>query len=186
MRQRTARFPERLYLRAPLATAAGALLLAGCSVARPLEVLPTTAQFSELPASAIYLPPEPADGPASGFRTAFAGALQRAGVALDPQARLVADVSLAEGPAEIGIARLPAADQAGQQTVAWLAQPRDKRLLDKCPAQRLKAVASLFDRQTGERVMRSESVAVACTFSAADRQAAADALVADMLARRGS
>ena len=48
------------------------------------------------------------------------------------------------------------------------------------------AVASLFDRQTGERVFRSESVAVACTFSAADRQAAADALVADIIARRGS
>lgn len=186
MQQRAARVPDRFDPRAPLAAAACALLLAGCSVARPLEVLPTTAQFSEVSAFAVYLPPEQAEGPASGFRTEFAGALQRAGIALDPQARLVADVSMAEGPAEIGIARLPAAQQAGPQETGWLAQPRDKRLLDECPARRLKAVASLFDRQTGERVFRSESVAVACTFSAADRQAAADALVADIIARRGS
>lgn len=186
MQRRAARFADRYDPRAPLAIVAGAVLLAGCSVARPLEVVPTTARFSDVSAFAIYLPPEQADGPGTGFRTEFAGALARAGVAHDSQARLVADVSLAEGPAEIGVARLPDAKQADPLARAWLAQPRDKRLLDECPARRQKAVASLFDRQTGERVFRSESITVACTFSAADRKAAADALVADIVARRGS
>lgn len=132
----------------------------------------------------LSLPVGQPGSPSDSFRSHIADALKQAGISLDAQARLIADVSLSVAPAEMGVVSKPAQNAPAGREAQWLAAPRDKRLLDRCRAQRMKGVLSVFDRETGNLVFRSESTAMACSFSAEDQRAAADALIADLTASR--
>lgn len=164
--------------------ALSALCLSGCSVERPLRTAPTASTSEKLPLRSVALLTEPGSPAAERFRSDIAGSLTQAGIAIDLQARLVADVSMSIAPAEVGVVSKPAQSAPAGGTARWLAEPRDKRMLDRCRAQRMKGILSLFDRESGDLVFRSEATALACSFSAEDQRAAADALVADLTASK--
>ena len=130
-------------------------------------------------------PVEDRSGLQRQFATALSEALTGQGLGLSPEARLIADFSVAQSAASAGIVRGEGATGPDAVDEDWLTAPREKRRFDKCEAQRLKATLVLYNRTDGSVAYRGSGEAIECAFDEADLKQFAQALVVDALAPAG-
>jgi hypothetical protein len=162
--------------------ASALLTLAGCAVATPFA-LDSTGQG--VPARAVVA--LPAEAAAGSDQARLAAALQRAfsanAVSTAKDGRYLADFAVSLRDAAGGLTT--STEAVDEQAIDWQAHPRNRRLLDGCTAQRMRATLVLFDRQSGEMVYRGQGEATDCGFSDEAMDEVASALVADALGRFG-
>lgn len=161
----------------------GATALGACSVSEPLEVRSATNASDPQRSAITFAIAEEEAGTLRGrFALALIDAFAARGVAAQSEARLVADYSVSEGSAEIGIRRRSDPDSVLEEGEGWIDPPRNSRRFDRCKARELRGTLVLVDRQTGALVYRGTGTATECEFDDAALRALADGLVAESLA----
>jgi len=157
--------------------------LSACSVSSPLTIASSGAALAETRAIAIEEADE-ADTTRSQFADALASAFAQRAIAADPEARTLADFSLAMRDAEQGVLRGNGSEGANEGEDAeqdWIAAPRKARRFDECEAKQLRGTLVLLDRVTGTVVYRGSGEATECQFGEAQIADLAERLVADAL-----
>ncbi len=110
------------------------------------------------------------------FGKALTEAFRENDVQVSGDGQLIADFALAERNAQSGVAD-PAASSS--ENVIWTSQPRDRGLLDRCDARRVRATLVILDRASGEVTYRGVAEASDCAIDDEHITALARALVAD-------
>ena len=116
------------------------------------------------------------------FASALSAAFAQRGISLQDTATLVADYSVSQRSAELGIQHARDAQDASPGEAQWIDPPREPRRFDRCEAQELRGTLILVDRNSGEAVYRGTGAATECGFGEAAIRSLADGLVADYLA----
>ena len=155
------------------------LALCACNVATPPRIASTGMAGDH---AIAFVRPEGAVGLRANFAESLSDGLRDSGVTLSADGPLIADFSIAKRDAREGLAD-PAAQQEGV-AVNWDSAPRNRRIFDRCSAERLRATLVLFDRTDGSVAWRGSGELEACTIGKAQVEAMANALVADMRASR--
>lgn len=153
--------------------------LSACSVSSPLTIASSGAALAETRAIAI----EEADRAyttRSQFADALSAAFAQRAIAADPEARTLADFSLAMRDAEQGVLRGNGSEGEDAEQ-DWIAAPRKARRFDECEAKQLRGTLVLLDRATGKVIYRGSGEATECQFGEAQIAALAERLVADAL-----
>lgn len=155
--------------------------LSACSVSSPLTIASSGAALAETRAIAIEAA-DGADTTRSQFADALAAAFAQRAIAADPEARTLADFSLAMRDAEQGVLRGNGNGSEGEDAEQdWIAAPRKARRFDECEAKQLRGTLVLLDRATGKVIYRGSGEATECQFGEAQIAALAERLVADAL-----
>jgi hypothetical protein len=158
--------------------------LAACAVGAPGVVSSTG---SGIAAGAAIELVSNADQPArnADFHDALGRAFERRSIEVRANSPYIADYALATHRANVGLAAKPSGTGEGDEP-DWQEEPRKGSLFDECKAYRMRATLTVFRRSSGEMVYRGTREAEACSFGKDDIVAAADDLVADVMARAGA
>ena len=160
-----------------------AIGLAACSVSSPLTVQ-STATETAAPRTqiALSLPDDETGTMRQRFANALIEAFATRGVTIDDGARLVADIAVSEGSAEMGVQHSPVTAQPEGADPDWIDPPREPRRFDRCEALEMRGTLMLVDRATGTIAYRGTGAATECDFGDAALRAMAEGLVADFFA----
>jgi hypothetical protein len=157
------------------ATVGLAVFLSGCTVSTPASIVSTQGRFPDH--AEVQLAPYEADGSLrANFGRALSDALSADSVIMTATAPLIAEFAVSARAAETGIAD-PA--RSTGDNIAWESSPRARGRFENCHAIRLRSTLILLDRAEGTILYRGVAEKDGCSYSEADLNELAYALVRD-------
>jgi hypothetical protein len=166
--------------RARSAFAAGIVLtlplLASCAINRDLRL---DTQGPGLPAdAAVSIQTAPAGSEqAAQFAAALADAFAGNGHAVKDGAPVTAVFGFSQRSRATGTAQMSPADDGSPPAVNWTSTPARKRAFQACEGERLRATLALYSRDAKTLIYRGTGEIDGCSFTQADVDALAKALV---------
>lgn len=173
-------FKRRVY-RGSMVAIIGAMALSACSVTEP-PVLRSTGQMAGNGAGITLADAGGRGGRHAVLRAALEREFALYGIRMEPGRTVQGDYALAIAPARNGLAEAggdgaPAAADGPD----WRAEPRRRRFLENCEAQRVRATLLLLNATDGGVTYRGEAEQVVCDVTDATIDDLAVALARDAM-----
>lgn len=158
-------------------------LLASCAINRDLRL---DTQGPGLPAdAAVSIRTVPADSePATQFATALADAFAGNGHVVQDGAPVTAVFGFSQRSRATGTAQVSPAADGRPPEINWTSAPARKLAFQACEGERLRAMLALYSRDEKTLIYRGTGEIDGCSFSQADIEALAKALVKGAADRR--